>query len=53
VTPTEIQRKIEIISFPTPEDRTQSEVALFGGGRHPEHDLYKYHRKNRNDIKQI
>jgi len=38
VTPTGIQRKMEMISFPTLEDRTQSEVALFRGGRHPEHD---------------
>jgi len=53
VTPTRIQRKMEMISFPTLEDRTQSEVVLFRGGRHPEHDLDKYHRKNRNVIKQI
>ena len=48
-----IQRKMEVISFPTPEDQTQFEVALFCGGRHPEHDLDKYQRKNRNGIKQI
>ena len=46
-------REMEMISFPTPEDRTQSDVTLFRGGGHPEHDLDKYHRKNRNVIKQI
>ena len=32
---------MEMISFPTLEDRTQSEVALSREGRHPEHDLDK------------